>query len=246
VFRTLDIGGDKVLPYWNARGEENPAMGWRAIRIALDRPSMLRQQLRALLIAASGRPLHVMFPMVAQVSEFEAARHILELELSRLTAQGREPPAALKVGVMFEVPALAWQLPLLLARVDFVSVGSNDLQQFMFASDRGNAQLAGRYDTLSPAMLSMLSGLVRAGEAASVPFSLCGEMAGRPLEAMALIGLGFQSLSMPSPAIGAVKTMVRSLDVGRLRPFLAGLLTRPVPSLREHLRAFALDHDVAI
>jgi phosphotransferase system enzyme I (PtsP) len=246
LFRTLDVGGDKVLPYWNSGGEENPAMGWRAIRIALDRPSMLRQQLRALLLAADGRPLSVMFPMIAQVAEFEAARGILELEVARLTAQGRKPPAALKVGVMFEVPALAWQLPALLARVDFVSVGSNDLQQFLFASDRGNAQLAGRYDTLSPAFLGLLGELVRAGEAAKVPFSLCGEMAGRPLEAMALIGLGFRSLSMPPPAIGPVKTMVRSLDAGRLSAFLSGMLGRAAPSLREHLRAFARDHDVAI
>jgi phosphotransferase system enzyme I (PtsP) len=180
------------------------------------------------------------------VAEFEAARGILELEVARLTAQGRKPPAALKVGVMFEVPALAWQLPALLARVDFVSVGSNDLQQFLFASDRGNAQLAGRYDTLSPAFLGLLGELVRAGEAAKVPFSLCGEMAGRPLEAMALIGLGFRSLSMPPPAIGPVKTMVRSLDAGRLSAFLSGMLGRAAPSLREHLRAFARDHDVAI
>ncbi len=246
LFRTLDIGGDKVLPYWNASGEENPAMGWRAIRIALDRPSMLRQQLRALLLAASGRPLHLMFPMVAQVSEYEAARHMLDLEIARLTRQGREPPRALKVGVMFEVPALAWQLPALLARVDFLSVGSNDLQQFLFASDRGNAQLAGRYDTLSPTMLCVLRDLARAGAAAAVPVSLCGEMASRPLEAMALIGLGYRSLSMPSPAIGAVKTMVRSLEVDRLRRFLEPLLERSVPSLREHLRSFARDHDVAI
>ncbi len=246
LFRTLDIGGDKVLPYWNASGEENPAMGWRAIRIALDRPSMLRQQLRALLLAASGRPLHLMVPMVAQVSEYEAARHMLDLEIARLTRQGREPPRALKVGVMFEVPALAWQLPALLARVDFLSVGSNDLQQFLFASDRGNAQLAGRYDTLSPTMLCVLRDLARAGAAAAVPVSLCGEMASRPLEAMALIGLGYRSLSMPSPAIGAVKTMVRSLEVDRLRRFLEPLLERSVPSLREHLRSFARDHDVAI
>lgn len=246
AFRTLDIGGDKVLPYWDASGEENPAMGWRAIRIALDRPSMLRQQLRALLLAAAGRPLRVMFPMVAQVAEFEAARRLLDLELSRLAAQGGPTPESLDVGVMFEVPALAWQLPALLARVDFVSVGSNDLQQFLFASDRGNPQLAGRYDVLSPTMLAMLRGLIEAGDARGVPFSLCGEMAGRPIEAMALIGLGFRALSMPSPAIGPVKTMVRSLDVASLRRFLTGLLDRPVPSLREHLRAFARDHDVAI
>lgn len=247
IFRTLDIGGDKVLPYWSASGaEENPAMGWRAIRIALDRPAMMRQQLRALLAAASGRPLHVMFPMVAQLSEFDAARGILDLELARLLARGHAPPAVVKVGAMFEVPALAWQLPELLGRADFVSIGSNDLQQFLFASDRGNAQLAGRYDSLSPAMLSLLDHLVRAGERAGVPMSLCGEMAGRPLEAMALIGLGFRTLSMPPQAIGPVKTMIRSLDAGRLRHYLDLLLSRSTPSLREHLKAYARDHEVAI
>lgn len=147
---------------------------------------------------------------------------------------------------MFEVPALAWQLPALLRRIDFLSVGSNDLQQFLFASDRSNPQLVGRYDNLSPAMLGLLDGLVRAGEQARVPMSLCGEMAGRPLEAMALIGLGFRTLSMAPPAIGPVKTMVRSLEAGRLRQYLDGVLGRSVPSLREHLRAFARDHQVAI
>lgn len=246
VFRTLDIGGDKVLPYWNPKAEENPAMGWRAIRIALDRPAMLRQQLRALLNAASGRPLNLMFPMIAQMAEFDAASCILDLERARLTARGQVPPAAVRIGAMFEVPALAWQLPALLRRIDFLSVGSNDLQQFLFASDRSNPQLVGRYDNLSPAMLGLLDGLVRAGEQARVPMSLCGEMAGRPLEAMALIGLGFRTLSMAPPAIGPVKTMVRSLEAGRLRQYLDGVLGRSVPSLREHLRAFARDHQVAI
>jgi phosphotransferase system enzyme I (PtsP) len=146
---------------------------------------------------------------------------------------------------MFEVPALAWQLPALLAKVDFVSVGSNDLHQFLFASDRGNPQLAGRYDPLSPAMLGLLDMLLRAGTKSGVPMSLCGEMAGRPLEAMVLVGLGFRTLSMPPPAIGPVKTMVRSLDAGRLRSFLDDLLPRSIPSLREHMRAFARDHEVA-
>ncbi len=246
VFRTLDVGGDKVLPYWNAASEENPAMGWRAIRIALDRPMMLRLQLRALIAAAGARPLHIMFPMISQIGELDAARRILELELARVRRLGMPTPAPVRVGAMFEVPALAWQLHELLSRVDFLSIGSNDLRQFLFASDRGNPRMADRYDTLSPALLLLISTLVDRCEAAGVPLSLCGEMAGQPLDAMALLGLGLRSLSMAPPAVGPVKMMIRSLDLGRLRVYLGGLLDLPVPSLRNKLDAFARDRSVAL
>jgi phosphotransferase system enzyme I (PtsP) len=246
VFRTLDVGGDKVLPYWRGDDEENPAMGWRAIRIGLDRPVMLRQQLRALVRAATDRPLHIMFPMITQVTEFDAARRVLEIELER-ARRSREPlPAEIRVGAMFEVPALAWQLEDLLARIDFLSVGSNDLRQFLFATDRGNPRIADRYDTLSPAMLGLLDRLVQSSAGANVPISLCGEMAGHPLDAMALIGLGFRSLSMAPSAVGPIKTMVRSLDQGQLAGYLRSILRRPVASLRSPLRAFARDHEVAL
>lgn len=246
VFRTLDVGGDKLLAYMSRQEEENPALGWRAIRIGLDHPSLLRQQLRALLRAAAGRPLSIMFPMIADVSEFRAARRILALEEARLIQQGRRPPAPLRVGAMIEVPSLLWQLPALLELVDFVSVGSNDLAQYMFACDRGNPRMAGRYDTLAPAMLNMLRRLVDACDAAQVPVSLCGEMAGKPLDAMALIGLGFRTLSMSPPSVGPVKTMLRSLDVGELRHYLLGVLKLGDRSLRHKLRDFALDHGVAL
>ncbi|MGH6931410.1 MAG: phosphoenolpyruvate--protein phosphotransferase [Dongiaceae bacterium] len=246
VFRTLDVGGDKVLPYWSGGEEENPAMGWRAIRIGLDRPVMLRQQLRALIRASGGRPLHLMFPMISEIAEIDAARRILNIELGRVRAKREPLPSAVKVGTMFEVPALAWQLKELLRRIDFLSVGSNDLRQFLFASDRGNPRLADRYDTLSPAMLSLLSDLARECALAGVPLSLCGEMAGQTLDAMALIGLGFRNLSMAPPAIGPVKMMVRSLDAGRLNGYIAPLIGLPVPSLRPKLRAFARDHNVAL
>jgi phosphotransferase system enzyme I (PtsP) len=246
VFRTLDVGGDKVLPYWSGGEEENPAMGWRAIRIGLDRPVMLRQQLRALIRAAAGRPLHLMFPMISQIAEFDAARRILNIELGRVRAKRDPLPSVVKVGTMFEVPALAWQLKELLKRVDFLSVGSNDLRQFLYASDRGNPRLADRYDSLSPAMLSLLQDLVRACDAAGVPISLCGEMAGQPLDAMALIGLGFRGLSMAPSAIGPVKMMVRSLDAARIRAYVAPLVGLPVASLRPKLRAFARDHSIAL
>ena len=246
VFRTLDVGGDKVLPYWRGEPEENPAMGWRAIRIALDRPLMLRQQLRALIRASAERPLHVMFPMISEVPEFIAARRVLDLEVKRLRSGGKPVPSEIRVGAMFEVPALAWQLKDLLTRVDFLSVGSNDLRQFLFASDRGSPRIADRYDTLSPAMLGLLEYLARECAAAGVPLSLCGEMAGQPLDAMALIGLGFRNLSMAPPAVGPVKTMVRSLDLGRLQTYLTGIQGSAAGSLRGKLRAFARDHNVAL
>ncbi|HVJ53985.1 MAG TPA: phosphoenolpyruvate--protein phosphotransferase [Aliidongia sp.] len=246
VFRTLDIGGDKLLPYLPEREEENPAMGWRAIRIALDRPSMLRQQLRALIMAAAGRPLSVMFPMVAEIAEFQAARKMLALEVERAKARGLALPKHCSLGIMLEVPALVWQLPALCRHVDFISVGTNDLMQFLFAKDRGNARLADRYDTLSPAALSCLAEIVRATGEAGVPLSLCGEMAGGPLEAMTLIGLGFRSLSMSPSAIGPVKAMVRSLQLGPLRQYLTARLDTPDHTLREKLREFARDHAVTL
>ena len=173
--------------------EDNPAMGWRAIRMVLDRPTLLRGQLRALLRAASGRHLQVMFPMVAEVAELVAARRLLDMEIERARAAGFELPARIEVGTMVEVPSLYWQLKALLARVDFVSIGSNDLFQFLFACDRGNPALIDRYDVLSPAALSFLHELVQRCRAAGVRLAVCGEMASRPLEAMALIGLGIAS-----------------------------------------------------
>lgn len=245
-FRTLDIGGDKQLPYFRQIVDQNPAMGWRSIRVVLDRPGMLRQQLRALIRAAYGRELDVMFPMIAEVAELDAARRILELELQREREQGGEPPRPLRVGVVLEVPGLMWQLDQLLTKVDFVSVGSNDLFQFMFAADRANPRVAERYDPLSPAPLSLLKSLVRACDAAGVPLSLCGEMAGRSLEAMALVGLGFRNLSMPPAKLGSIKTMIRSLSVGELAAYLDSLLALPDHSLREKLRAFSRDHGVVM
>ena len=186
IFRTFDIGGDKLLPYFNGSEDENPAMGWRAMRSALDRPLMLCRQLRALIEAASGRELHIMFPMVSEVAEFDAARELVNREWQ---AAGREPlPTALKVGAMLEVPSLYFQLSALLQRVDFLSIGSNDLLQFLFASDRGNPLVGERYDTLSPALLNFLRDVIRQCDQAGVPVSICGEMAGAPLEAMVLIG----------------------------------------------------------
>jgi phosphotransferase system enzyme I (PtsP) len=246
VFRTLDVGSDKLLPYWDSGIEDNPAMGWRSIRITLDRPAVLRQQLRALVAAAAERNLNVMFPMISEVAEFDHARALLDMELARHVRNGGIPPAKVSVGTMLEVPALAWQLVPLLKRVDFVSIGSNDLTQFLFAIDRGNPRISERYDVLSPAMLSFLRRVAVACGDAGVPLSVCGEMAGRPLEAMALLGIGVRSLSMASPSLGPVKAMVRSLTLPPLEDFMTTLYDLPDHSVRERLRSFALDHGVQL
>jgi phosphotransferase system enzyme I (PtsP) len=245
TFRTLDVGGDKPLPSFAVPTEENPALGWRAIRIGLDRPAMLRTQLRALISAAQGRDLRLMFPLVAEVAELDRARELLGREMRR--AQDRdEAPASLKVGVMIEVPSLLWQLDALLRDIDFVSVGSNDLMQYLFAADRNNARVNKRYDPLSPPLLNALSYLNEKCRAARVPLSVCGDMASRPLDAMALVGLGIESLSMPASAIGPVKAMVRSLEMNRISDYLGQVIKSRDHSLRDKLRAFAHDHKIAV
>lgn len=246
TFRTLDVGGDKVLPYVGAFGDDNPAMGWRAIRIGLDRPAMLRGQLRALVQAANGRPLSVMFPMIADVAELLSARKLLDLELERAKQRGLVVPERLRVGVMFEVPALAWQLDSLLPHVDFISVGTNDLMQFLFAADRGNSRVSGRYDSLSPALLRLLHFVVEKARPAGVDLAVCGEMAGRPVEALALLAVGVRTLSMSPGAIGPVKAMIRSLDLNDAVGFMSTALSQPDRPLRETLRLFAADHAIEI
>jgi len=206
----------------------------------------LRQQLRAMILAASGRHLRIMFPMIAEVSEFVEARKILDAELNLAEARGQVMPAKLDVGTMLEVPALMWQLPALLSRIDFLSIGSNDLLQFLFACDRGSPRLSDRYDTLSPAVLNFFRDLSRRTANTGVTVTVCGEMAGRPLEAMALIGLGLRSLSMSAGSIGPVKAMTRSLDAHRLTTFLDHHAQSPHRSLRTLLKGYARDHGVVI
>ncbi|GBD42838.1 Phosphoenolpyruvate-dependent phosphotransferase system [bacterium HR40] len=246
LFRTLDIGSDKPLAYWRMPSEANPAMGWRGLRTTLDRPSVLRQQLRALLYAARGRRLSLMFPMVAEVGEFVAARRVLELELEEAKRRGWELPTGLEVGAMFEVPALFWQLEALCAEADFLSVGSNDLVQFLFAADRGSPRLVDRYDVLAPAALSLFRDLARRCAACGVRLSVCGEMASRPLEAMALVAVGLRHLSVAPSELLAVKATLRALDLGRLTRFVDSLLQRPRRSLRSELEAYARDHAVPL
>ena len=245
-FRTLDVGGDKQLPYMDANDDPNPALGWRSIRVGLDRPGMLRQQLRAMLHAAAGRDLYVMFPMIAEVAEFMTALRVLEMERARLERQNVEAPTSVQVGAMLEVPGLVWQLDTLLPHLDFLSIGSNDLFQFMFATDRGNPRVSDRYDILSPGMFAVIRDIVARCKAAAVPVSLCGEMAGRPIEAMALLGLGIRSLSLSPSLFGAVKAMTLTVDVGELSAYLETLVRAPDHSLRRKLSAYALDHGVVL
>lgn len=241
TFRTLDIGGDKALPYLETVAEENPALGWRAIRLGLDRPGLLRGQVRALLRAAGGRWLRVMFPMISTVDEFDRARAIVERELTHLRQHGHALPERVDVGTMVEVPALLCQLDELAGRVDFLSVGSNDLFQFLFAIDRGNPKVADRFDTLSAPMLRTLKRIVDIGRARDIPVSLCGEMASRPIEALALVAIGFRSLSLSATAHGPVKALMLETDLRKLEALIEPLLAAPADSvsIRDQLKAFA-------
>ncbi|MBE1208574.1 phosphoenolpyruvate--protein phosphotransferase [Aminobacter carboxidus] len=250
TFRTIDIGGDKVLPYFkgSVQEEENPALGWRAIRLTLDRPGLLRTQIRALLKAAGGRELKVMLPMVTELGEIAQAREIIDREVRHLARFAHHLPTSLKLGAMIEVPSLLWQLDELMQAVDFVSVGSNDLFQFVMAADRGNTQLADRFDTLSVPFLRVLKQIADAGIRNHTPVTLCGELAGKPISAMALLGLGYRSISMSPASIGPVKAMLTELPLGELKSFLDDNLSGPAASLpmRALLQAFADDRSIPL
>ena len=249
TFRTIDIGGDKVLPYFKgAVQEENPALGWRAIRLTLDRPGLLRTQVRALLKAAGGRELKMMLPMVTELSEVAQAREIIEREVRHLSRFAHHLPNSLKLGAMLEVPSLLFQLDELMQAVDFVSVGSNDLFQFVMAVDRGNTQLADRFDPLSAPFLRVLKTIADAGRRNDKPVTLCGELAGKPISAMALVGLGYRSISMSAAAIGPVKAMLAELPLQEIEAFFADNLQAPSQGLpmRALLQAFADDRGIPL
>ncbi|TGQ45920.1 phosphoenolpyruvate--protein phosphotransferase [Mesorhizobium sp. M00.F.Ca.ET.216.01.1.1] len=249
TFRTIDIGGDKVLPYFKgAIQEENPALGWRAIRLTLDRPGLLRTQIRALLKACGGRELKLMLPMVTELSEIAQAREIIDREVRHLSRFAHHLPTSLKLGAMLEVPSLLFQLDELMKAVDFVSVGSNDLFQFVMAVDRGNTQLADRFDTLSTPFLRILKQIADAGARNHTPVTLCGELAGKPISAMALIGLGYRSISMSPASIGPVKAMLTELPLEELEAFFDDNLMAPALGLpmRALLQAFADDRSIPL
>jgi phosphotransferase system enzyme I (PtsP) len=247
-FRTLDIGGDKALPYLaDAKDEaENPAMGWRALRLSLERSTLMKAQARALIEASAGRVLRVMFPMISEPWEYEEARALIEEQIAWARKSKRKLPSRVEFGAMLEVPSLAEMLDQLLPRVDFLSIGTNDLTQFLFAADRADPRLAERYDWLSPAILRFLKRVLDAARTADVPVRLCGEMGGRPLEAMALIGIGAENFSITPAAVGPIKAMVRSLDASAVRQRLDQLLAKPPRNLRKALADWARRHSVAV
>jgi len=247
VFRTLDLGGDKVLPYVSHAQEANPALGWRAIRMAIDRPGMFRYQLRALIHASAGRTLRIMFPLVSTVAEFLQARKLLEQELARLTRFGHtDLPVKLEVGCMIETPALVWQLERLLPKTDFISVGANDLIQYFFAADRENIRVSDRYDPLHPSAVSMLGQIVQAAATHNIPISLCGEMAAQRTDAAILLALGYRQLSVPASAIGPLKQLILSLDIADLSKSLAKWMAESNPDIRKRMRQFAKNANLAM
>ena len=246
IFRTLDLGGDKVLPYARWEREENPALGWRAIRIALDRPALLRYQVRALLTASAGRTLRILLPMVSNVAEFNQARALVDREIERARLLNQPQARQVLVGAMLEVPALAFMLPQIMRSADFVSIGSNDLLSFVFAVDRTNPRVARRYDNLNPAALTLIRQIVRSAAEAGGDVSLCGEMAGRPLDAMALLGVGLRTLSMQPANIGPIKMMIRSMNLAEVSQFVDKLCGRTDHSLRTRLAAYAAERGIVL
>ncbi|EQB07100.1 peptidase [Sphingobium quisquiliarum P25] len=250
IFRTVDIGGDKALPYMTRDGddelEDNPAMGWRALRLALDRDGLMKAQARALLEAAAGKVLNIMFPMVSEPWEYEQARALVEHQRAWLLSQRKKVPVAVRYGAMLEVPALAEVLDLLLPKLDFLSIGTNDLTQFLFAADRAHPKLAERYDWLSIAILRFLDRVVRTCAAYECPVGVCGEMGGRTLEAMALIGLGVRRLSITPASVGPVKAMIRAIDAAELQALMRSLLDEGAVDLRARLAGWASERGIEL
>ncbi len=246
IFRSLDVGSDKLLPYWNSIEEENPAIGWRSIRITLDRRAILRKQMRAFVRAAAGKELNVMFPMVSNLDEFLEAKETFMFAYEREKREGAEMPTKVNLGMMIEVPSVVFQLREILKYCDFISVGTNDLYQFFFACDRGNPRLNGRYDVLSAPFLNLMKKIIKEADTANVPCSVCGEMASNPLDAMALIGLGFRRLSVSSSSYGKVKAMIRSLSARGIEDYLDNILSSSRKTLRPQLKSYACDHAIEI
>ena len=248
TFRTLDIGGDKVLPYMRNVEEENPALGWRAIRLGLDRPGLLRTQIRALLRAAGNRALKIMFPMISTVQEFDQAKELVERELTHLRRHGHKLPDQVEVGSMVEVPSLLYQLDELLDRVDFLSVGSNDLVQFLYAIDRGNPRVSNRFDAISAPILRALKDIADKAREHQKPATVCGEMASHPIGALALTAIGYRSLSLTPSAVGPVKAMLLDVDSRKAAAFLCPLIEKPNRGapIREQLEKFAASNGLQL
>ena len=228
VFRTLDIGSDKVLPYMKPTDEPNPALGWRAIRVGMDKPGVMRIKLQALIRAANGRPLSIMFPFVAQFEEFRDAKAEVDKTIERERRLGHALPSKLEVGAMLETPSLAFAPQKFFDEVEFLSIGGNDLKQFFFAADRENERVRRRYDTLNVSYLSFIAQIVERCEISGTPLSFCGEDAGRPIEAVCLAAMGLRILSMRPASVGPVKSLLMRVDLGELRKIITDARHRGV------------------
>jgi len=250
VFRTVDVGGDKSLPYLRGDNdgldEENPAMGWRALRLAMEREGLMKSQARSLLEAAAGRELNVMFPMVSMPWEFEAAKAVFEGQLQFLKERRKMVPEKIRYGAMLEVPALAEMLDVLAPKISFLSIGTNDLTQFLFAADRSNPKLAERYDWLSPPIMRFLRRVMQQMKGTGVDVAVCGEMGGRRLEALALLGLGIRRLSITPASVGPLKAMLQQVDTTEITSAMERFLNDPVPDLRSALAAWAEERGIDI
>ena len=246
VFRSLDVGSDKLLPYWGELKEDNPAIGWRYIRITLDRRALLRSQMKAFLQAAAGRELDVMFPMISSYHEFMEAKNTLLLEYEKQKQCHNPLPSKLNIGLMIEVPSVIFELDEILKQADFISVGTNDLAQFIFASDRTNPRLENRYDVLSAPFLKVMQNIVLKAKEYNIACSVCGEMASIPVEMMALLGLGFRCFSCTGSSFASVKKTLCSIHLNELTDYVQTLLKSNKKTLRPQLTAYAYDHGIAI
>jgi phosphotransferase system enzyme I (PtsP) len=247
VFRTIDLGGDKIAPFMGRRDrEENPALGWRALRMALDHPLFFRKQIRALIRASVRRPLHLMFPMVTTVEEFDEARKLVDREVEWSVERGFDLPSAIKVGAMVETPSLAFSIDSLKGKADFLSVGTNDLMQFFFAADRDNTRVSGRYDILSRPALRLLQRMRQRADEAKLPITVCGESAGRPLEALMLMALGYRRLSMQAARVAPIKRLARSIDLAKVAPRVQGAMDAGDAALRNELLSISNEFDLKI
>ncbi|MEM1100834.1 MAG: phosphoenolpyruvate--protein phosphotransferase, partial [Pseudomonadota bacterium] len=238
VFRTLDIGSDKVLPYMKPNDEPNPALGWRAIRVGLDKPGVLRMQLQALVRAAEGRPLHVMFPFVAQYDEYRQAKAELDKAVERERILGHALPSEIHVGAMLETPSLAFAPRKFFEEVEFLSIGGNDLKQFFFAADRENERVRRRYDTLNVSFLSFIEQIVARCVTTDTRLSFCGEDAGRPIEALCLAAMGLRALSMRPASIGPVKHILRRSNLDEVKAVIDTARARGDQSVRPAIMDF--------
>ena len=246
LFRTADIGGDKTASYMDHGADINPAMGWRGLRMAVDRPGMLRQQIRALLAAGAGRTLHIMFPMVTLVSELDAARALVDREIERANRLNQELPKSIKIGAMIETPAAAWRADCIAKKVDFLSVGGNDLAQFYFAADRDSERVQRRYDPMNPGFLSFLKMTLGKVINGGAELAYCGEQSADPVTAAAFIGLGIKHFSLPAPAVGPFRRLTRSINAGDIAVWLDPRLSLPNESLRDDFTRYLKDAGVTI